>query len=266
MSSTPTAAEIQRQLEELLTDSAGASLPDQEPLLLADPLRFRFQLAGGELGCHEADRPPYLAAASGGLLAGAATASWKIALAYRTAGVARCLWWAATLAGTGIGLLTAGIVYVGILFWQERRQDRSYQIPRYLSAPLDIVASSVAYLLLSPAVYASRAAGGDEAADAAWLRERLSREWGFHPHWAEQFVQELGQFATTKFPLDDYRQLSYSLASRCPEVHQPHLQESTLAFLQDLPSGAGRTPQALALRRSLQNCPPAGKPAGQTRF
>ncbi len=273
MSPQPTATELAQAVEELLRAPADHPQACQDPPLIADRLRFLFQLAGGEVGCQGDDSSPNLSAAGVGILSGTTAASWKITSAYWNLGLLGHLWcyasgtipalFSALLYGTGVGLLVAGTTCVAVRLWRKRRQSLTYHIPRYLNRPVDLVACSVAYLLLAPALHASRAASLDAA---AYLEKRLSEEWGYHPRAAQQLVQAQDKWASPNFDLATYQRIYASLTSSCPEVHQPLLQANILSFLQDLPNGAGRTHQALVLQKNL-GCLlnlPAGSLAGET--
>lgn len=224
-------------------------------------MEYRFQLCGGEEN-QSKSLPNCLPAIGVGLLAGVAFIGWQIVAAFWKLTFWGRLRWLASGATPGLSstvlinafvlsLLTAAIAYAVANLLHKKNQALYYHLPRYLNAPFDPVAASVAYLLLTPALHASRVAALDTAADQAFLEERLSQEWGYHPQAARQLVQNFAQAIRSDFDWAGYLQLYASLTEICPEIHRSHLQDYIRSFLRELPSGAGRTASATILQAVL---------------
>jgi len=262
MPQTQQAMAMAAALEELLRPAGGVPQESLTQVLLADPLRFRYQLAGGDQGQPAADLVDGLATLWVGGATGTAVTGIKAALWYAQQGLAAkvlavfgkaTLPWASLVGlgaatGLGVGLLTYG----GLRLWRRRQQALYSQVPRYLSLPLNTAALAVASLLTTPALQVVREASSAPRPDQAFLAQYLSQEWGFEPTVAQTLVEQWGA-AQTPFVRPAYEQVFQGLVHQCPEVHRDHLRQEILSLPERLPSGAGQKLLAQTFSHQLQS-------------
>jgi hypothetical protein len=262
MPQTQQATEMAAALEELLRPAGGVLQESSPQVLLADPLRFRYQLAGGDQGQPKGHLADGAVALGIGGANGAAVTGIKSALWYAQQGLAAkvlavfskaTLPWASLVGlgaatGLGVGLLTYG----GLRLWRRRQQALYSQVPRYLSLPLNTAALAVASLLTTPALQVVQEVSTAPRPDQAFLAEYLSQEWGFEPTVAQTLVEHWGA-ARPPFVGPAYRRVFVELVRQCPEVHRDHLRQEILSLPERLPSSAGQKLLAQTFSHQLQS-------------